>query len=102
MFSDVSQNKPVIEKMDVLMTKIGLSDQKPVPEPVKFSEGDPLGSNLLKSATSSGDVLMTLCMSGSLYTMILIDLFDLNFKTKLVNWVGLKQSPMDNWFWFII
>lgn len=84
MFSDVSQNKPVIEKMDVLMPKIGLSDQKPVPEPVKFSEGDPLGSNLLKSATSSGDVLMTLCMSGSMYTIILIDLFDLNFKTKHV------------------
>lgn len=60
MFSDVSQNKPVTEKMEVLMTKIGLTDQKPVPEPVKFSEGDPLGSNLLKSATSSGDVLMTL------------------------------------------
>lgn len=84
MFSDVSQNKPVTEKMEVLMTKIGLTDQKPVPEPVKFSEGDPLGSNLLKSATSSGDVLMTLCMSGSLYTVILIELFDLNLKSKLV------------------
>lgn len=84
MFSDVSQNKPVTEKMEVLMTKIGLTDQKPVPEPVKFSEGDPLGSNLLKSATSSGDVLMTLCMSGSLYTVILNELFDLNLKSKLV------------------
>lgn len=86
MFSNVSQNKPVTEKMEVLMTKIGLTDQKPVPEPVKFSEGDPLGSNLLKSATSSGDVLMTLCMSGSLYTMICIELhvFDLNLKSKLV------------------
>lgn len=86
MFSDVSQNKPVTEKMEVLMTKIGLTDQKPVPEPVKFSEGDPLGSNLLKSATSSGDVLMTLCMSGSLYTVIRIKLrvFDLNLKSKLV------------------
>lgn len=84
MFSDVSQNKPVTEKMEVLMTKIGLTDQKPVPEPVKFSESDPLGSNLLKSATSSGDVLMTLCMSGSLYTIILIELFDLNYKSKLV------------------
>lgn len=86
MFSDVSQNKPVTEKMEVLMTKIGLTDQKPVPEPVKFSEGDPLGSNLLKSATSSGDVLMTLCMSGSLFTVIRIKLrvFDLNLKSKLV------------------
>ncbi|XP_062621584.1 probable E3 ubiquitin-protein ligase HERC1 [Saccostrea cucullata] len=60
LFSDSSQSKPVTEKAEVLMSKIGLTDHKPVPEPVKFSENDPLGTGLLKSATSSGDVLMTL------------------------------------------
>nr|XP_022329995.1 probable E3 ubiquitin-protein ligase HERC1 isoform X2 [Crassostrea virginica] len=60
MLSEIAQSKPVVEKTDVLMCKIGLTDHKPVPEPVKFSESDPLGSSLLKSASSSGDVLLTL------------------------------------------
>ncbi|XP_048738015.2 probable E3 ubiquitin-protein ligase HERC1 isoform X3 [Ostrea edulis] len=59
-FSDTTQSKPMTEKVDILMSKIGLADHKPVPEPVKFSENDPLGTGLLKSATSSGDVLLTL------------------------------------------
>lgn len=62
-FSDTTQSKPMTEKVDILMSKIGLADHKPVPEPVKFSENDPLGTGLLKSATSSGDVLLTLCKS---------------------------------------
>jgi hypothetical protein len=62
-FSDTAQSKPVTEKVDILMSKIGLTDHKPVPEPVKFSENDPLGTGHLKSATSSGDVLLTLCKS---------------------------------------
>ena len=63
MLSEIAQSKPVVEKTDVLMCKIGLTDHKPVPETVKFSESDPLGSSLLKSASSSGDVLLTLCKS---------------------------------------
>lgn len=110
MLSEIAQSKPVVEKTDVLMCKIGLTDHKPVPEPVKFSESDPLGSSLLKSASSSGDVLLTLCKSlyqsckptlfGTTGLQWIIDMQQIFYPTEASLWdklIELKRQKAGLW-----
>ena len=59
--SRAAATPPSPEGIDSLFSKMGLSDHKPAPDPVRFLDTDPLGSNLVRSATSP-DVLANLCL----------------------------------------
>ena len=47
-------------KFETLMSCLGLTERKPVPEPVAFSEPNPLGDNFLGDKEKSGDIMSSL------------------------------------------
>ncbi|KAK3097022.1 hypothetical protein FSP39_005665 [Pinctada imbricata] len=63
-FQFAVRGKSIQSNADVesFFTKMGLTDHKPAPDPVKFTEDDHLGSRLVK-ANHSADVLMNLCQT---------------------------------------
>lgn len=54
---DVSSSFPPSERFENLMGRLGLSDRKPVPDPVNWDEQDPLGSKTISNVFSQTDPL---------------------------------------------
>jgi len=57
-FSDVQSSvSPLNDDFESLMGTLGLSERKPVPDPVFFEESDPLGTSLMTSPDSGGALM---------------------------------------------
>ena len=49
-----------LESFDTLMGSLGLTDRRPVADPVAFSEPDPLGSKVISIAGNEQDIATTI------------------------------------------
>ena len=71
---------PSLENLDKLNQYLGLSDKKPVPEPVKFDKPDPLGLELTSSrhkhhmAVTALGRLITMASCGHILLQLLPDI----------------------------
>ena len=49
-----------LEKFETTMLSLGLSERKPIPEPISFPEPDPLGASLVAPSARQDDVSTSL------------------------------------------
>ena len=49
-----------LEKFETIMLSLGLSERKPIPEPISFPEPDPLGASLVVPNARQDDVSLSL------------------------------------------
>ena len=62
--ADVTSSGTAHESFESMMTCLGLSERKPVPEPVVFTEPNSLGSKYLqRDDADPGDIVSTLSTS---------------------------------------
>jgi hypothetical protein len=52
---------PWTDSFEMIMGKLGLSDKKPIPEPVAFEDADPLGAHLLAASLHNGEPGTLVC-----------------------------------------
>ena len=51
-----------LEKFETIILSLGLSERKPIPEPISFPEPDPLGASLVVPQYRQDDVTTSLGM----------------------------------------
>ena len=55
---------PCLDNMDKLHQFLGLTDNKPIPDPLRFEKADPLGSRLINTQKQE-NLASTLCKLGN-------------------------------------
>ena len=63
-----------LEKFETIMLSLGLSERKPIPEPISFPEPDPLGASLVASNTRNDDVTSSIGWNTDLVLNDVVDL----------------------------